>query len=396
MPAWWGLRNLARHPVRTTLAILGLAVTSAMLLDMVLLSGGLERSFGKLLVQRGFQIRVAPGGTMPFDTEATIPNADSVLDVIRSDPGVRRAGPLLGGSAWVMRADSQQVFTVYGIDPAAQAIYQLETGRDLPPGDTTGVLLSLPAAAALQAREGDTLELAGLLDPQAGAATVRRRLAVRGTVRVIFDATGHRSLVLPIRAAQSLTGKRGDDRVSAFVVEAATDSGAQAVADRLQASLPTLSVRSSVEMVVQFRRRLVYFNQLSYILGTISLVITILLVATLLTITINERLPEIVTLRAIGVQRRTVALQTMVEGAAITLAGTILGIGLGTITARYLDTILRSFPGLPASVSFFVPRPGGLALAAGVLLLSGVLAGIYPALLASRAPIATTLRAEAT
>lgn len=396
MPAWWGLRNLARHPVRTALAVLGLAVTSAMLLDMVLLSGGLERSFEQLLVQRGFQIRVAPGGTMPFDTEATIRHADSLLAVIRADPGVRRAGPLLGGSAWVTTAGTQQVFTVYGIHPAAQAIYQLETGRDLALRDTAGLLLSLPAAAALGARVGDTLALTGLLDPQAGAARVGRRMVVRGTVRVIFDAAGHRSLVLPLPAAQALTGNRVEDRVAAFVVEAMTDSGAQAVADRLQEALPTLSVRSSGEMVAQFRRRLVYFNQLSYILGTISLVITVLLVATLLTITINERLSEIVTLRAIGIQRRTVAVQTMVEGLAITVAGTVLGTGLGTATARYLDSILRSFPGLPASVSFFVPRPGSLALAASVLLLSGAVAGIYPALLAARAPIATTLRTEAT
>jgi ABC-type lipoprotein release transport system permease subunit len=113
-----------------------------------------------------------------------------------------------------------------------------------------------------------------------------------------------------------------------------------------------------------------------------------------------ERLPieslEFAPLRAIGIQRRTVAVQTMVEGVAITVAGTILGTGLGTATARYLDSILRSFPGLPASVSFFVPRPWGLALAASVLLLSGMVAGIYPALLASRAPIAATLRDEAT
>jgi len=43
-----------------------------------------------------------------------------------------------------------------------------------------------------------------------------------------------------------------------------------------------------------------------------------------------------------------------------------------------------------------VPRANTLAVAAAVLLLTGSLAGLYPAWLASKAPIAATLRAEAT
>jgi ABC-type lipoprotein release transport system permease subunit len=66
------------------------------------------------------------------------------------------------------------------------------------------------------------------------------------------------------------------------------------------------------------------------------------------------------------------------------------------ITARYLDAILTSFPGLPATFSFFVPRSETLTLAGLVLLVTGSVAGLYPAWLASKAPIAATLRAEAT
>ena len=123
---------------------------------------------------------------------------------------------------------------------------------------------------------------------------------------------------------------------------------------------------------------------------------TVLLVATLTTITVNERLGEIATLRAIGVARNSIVRQVLAEGAALTLAGGGLGILLGLATARYLDAILTSFPGLPAAFSFFVPRADTLGLAALVLLATGVLAGLWPAWLAARAPIAATLRAEAT
>ena len=69
---------------------------------------------------------------------------------------------------------------------------------------------------------------------------------------------------------------------------------------------------------------------------------------------------------------------------------------LGLATARYLDAILTSFPGLPAAFSFFVPRPGAIALAGAALLVTGTLAGLYPAWRAAGSPIAATLRAEAT
>jgi ABC-type lipoprotein release transport system permease subunit len=47
-------------------------------------------------------------------------------------------------------------------------------------------------------------------------------------------------------------------------------------------------------------------------------------------------------------------------------------------------------------VSFFVAAPRPLALAALTLALTGLLAGLWPAWQAARAPIAHTLRQEAT
>src|SRR5207245_1191452 len=47
---------LSRHRSRTMLAILGVAVSAAMLLDMVMLSSGMRASFKDLLLSRGFQL----------------------------------------------------------------------------------------------------------------------------------------------------------------------------------------------------------------------------------------------------------------------------------------------------------------------------------------------------
>ena len=392
----WGLKSLRRRPLRTALSLAGIAVASAMLLDMVMLSGGIEQSFTELLLARGYQIRLTPKGTLPFDTEASIRGASIVVQGIRAEPGVEAAGAVLGTSVYGRTPDSLVTLFGYGIQPEAQGIYQVTAGADLAPGDTLGVLLSETAATLLRAAAGDTVTLVGRLDPQMAGAAVDRRLAVRGLVRWIYDHRGQPSVGTALPVMQRLGRETAADQASLLLVKAADDAAVEALAVRLRERFPELEVNSVAELVVQAKRRLVYFTQLSYVLGGMSLVVAVLLVGTLLTITVNERLGEIATLRAIGVSRGTIVRQVLAEGVALTVLGAAAGILLGLATAEYLDAILTSFPGLPAAFSFFVPRAGTLSFAALVLLVTGSLAGLYPAWLASRAPIAATLRAEAT
>jgi len=389
------LRALARRPLRAALAIGGVAVASAMLLDMVMLSGGIERSFEQMLLGRGYQIRLSPKGTLPFDTEASVSRVSGLIERLERDPEIVGVAPVLGGSLYARSADSLLTVFGYGIDPAAQFLYQVEAGRDLGAEDTLGILLSRASARAIQAGPGDTIRIVGRLDPQIGAAAVERSVVVRGLVRWLYDYQDQRSVGVVLPLMQRLLGPLATDRASLIVLKVRADSAVPAVAARLRVEFPSVEVNSVAQLVVHFRERLVYFRQLSYILGAISLVVTVLLVATLLTITVSERLGEIATLRAIGVRRSRIIRQMLGEGLALTGSGAVLGVLLGLATARYLDAILKSFPGLPAALSFFVVQPRAIATAAVILVLTGIVAGIYPAWLASKAPIAATLRAEA-
>jgi putative ABC transport system permease protein len=392
----WSIRGLGRYPLRTGLSILGIAISAAMLLDMVMLSGGIEKSFARLLLARGYQIRLTPKGTLPFDTEATLSGVSGVLRVLRQNPAVEAAGAVLGSSLFGRRGDSLVTLFGYGIEPQSQALYQLQEGGDLSPEDTLGVLLSSPAAEFLGAGVGDTVYLVGRLDPQLVTEAVGRKLRVRGIVRWVYDYKGQPSIGTVLPVMQALSGRSAGDQASLLMVKVRADSAVATVAAELRHSFPTIEVSSVVDLVRYFKQQLVYFRQLSYILGTMSLIVTVLLVTTLLTITVNERLGEIATLRAIGIGRVTVIRQVLIEGMTLTLVGAGLGILLGLGTARYLDSILTSFPGLPAAFSFFVPRRENLTTAGLVLAFTGSVAGIYPAWLAARAPIAATLRSEAT
>jgi putative ABC transport system permease protein len=392
----WSIKSLRRHRLRAVLSILGIAISAALLLDMVMLSGGIERSFAELVLARGYQIRMSPKGTLPFDTEASLSDASRTINALRQDPAIEKAGAVLGASVYGRIPDSLVTLFGYGIQPEAQALYALEQGTDLEPLDTMGILVSAPAARLLGVQPGDSVTLLGRLDPQVVTGLAGRTLAVRGIVRWIYDYRGQPSVGTVLPVMQALADRRAGDRASLLMVKVRDDNAVAGVVGRLRETFPRLEVNSVADLVRHFKKRLVYFRQLSYILGTMSLTVTVLLIATLLTINVNERLGEIATLRAIGISRATVIREVLLEGLTLTLLGSLIGIALGLATARYLDGILTSFPGLPAAFSFFVPRRESLTTAGIVLILTGSLAALYPAWVAARAPIAATLRAEAT
>lgn len=389
------IRDLLRHPARTVLSLLGVAIATALLLDMVLLSGGIERSFGRLLVSRGFQLRVSPRGTLPFDTDATLDGVDQLLAALRSEPGIAAAGAVLGTTTFARVGAARVPLVVYGVTPAAQGIYQLERGSDLGADDTTGVLVGEPSARRLGVIAGDTIRLTGRLDPRVAQSAVDRLVTVRGIARFVYDAKDQPSVAVTLPLAQYLAGPGVTNRASFLMLRTSEAGNPDAVAARLRSRYPAVSVSSIADMVAQFRLRLSYFRQLSLILGSISLVVTVLLVGTLLAIAVNERIGEIAALRAIGIPRSGIVRQVIVEGLVLTLTGGTLGVGFGVGTARWLDAILTSFPGLPAAISFFVPDARQLVWAGATLIATGILAGALPAWRAASTSIAAALRSDA-
>src|SRR5918992_2254781 len=122
--------SLTRHRTRTILAVVGVAVSAAMLLDMVMLGTGMRESFRSLLLTVGFQLRLAPKGTLPFDTEATINGASRIIARMRRHPDVVAVSPVLGGQLHIPQGDRTVTAFAIGLDPRTQGDYELVSGRE--------------------------------------------------------------------------------------------------------------------------------------------------------------------------------------------------------------------------------------------------------------------------
>ena len=158
---------------------------------------------------------------------------------------------------------------------------------------------------------------------------------------------------------------------------------------------PASRPRQSPFCVSRFSRTdFSYFRQISFVLSSITLFFAFLLVATLLTVSVNQRFGEVAALRALGFSRRRIVTDLFCESLLLVGAGGILSLPIGAVLARWLDTILRTMPGLPVRLHFFVFEPRVFMLHATLLAFTGLLAAAYPVYLAARLPIAATLRQE--
>jgi len=375
------------------LAVLGVAVATAMLLDMVMLSTGMRESFRALLLSQGFDIRLAPKGTLPFDTDATIPGVTAITSVLRMNPDIREISPVLGGSIHIPVGDHDVSAAVLGIDPTVQGDYEFLSGRDVTTPDA--IVANDYLLDKLGARFGDTLNVASGYDPQTRTYSGQRKLVLTGKVRFIYGASDQPAAAVRHETLEAMGGAERRDRVSLFMVRVREGANPDTVRSWIETEIPSVSAISISTAIAQVDQRLSYFRQLALILGAVSLFVGFLLVTTLVTVSVNERAGEIAVMRAIGVSRAHVVQQIVLEGVAISLVGAVIGLGLGLLTARYLNSILTAFPGLPMAIDFFLFQPRAAWSALGLLIASGIVAGIYPAWRAASLPIAESLRREA-
>jgi putative ABC transport system permease protein len=364
-----------------------------MLLDMVMLATGMRESFRELLLSRGFEIRLAPKGTLPFDTDATIPGVSAVTAALRGNPDIREISPVMGGSIHIQVGDRDVSASALGIDPSVQGDYELLSGRDVTTGDA--ILVNDHLLRQLGARIGDTISVASGYEPQTRTYSGQRKLVMTGRVKFVYGATEQSGAAMRRETLEAMSGPEKRNRASLFMVKVRKGANAERVRDWIETQLPNVTAISVATAIAQVDERLSYFRQLAIILGAVSLLVGFLLVTTLVTVSVNERAGEIAVMRAIGVSKAHVVQQIVIEGVAISVAGAVLGLGLGLVTARYLNTILSSFPGLPMAIDFFLFQPRAAWSALGLLIASGIAAGVYPSWRAASLPIAESLRREA-
>jgi putative ABC transport system permease protein len=155
---------------------------------------------------------------------------------------------------------------------------------------------------------------------------------------------------------------------------------------KLRPSQPDNFSMQTSESALEFWNKLKgYLVIAGTILPVVGLVVGAIVIMNIMLVAVAERTREIGIRKSLGARRRDILAQFLVEAAALSTAGAVLGIGLGVALARAFGSMAHMRAAVnPWSVL------GGVALGMGV----GMLAGVYPASRAARLDPVAALRQE--
>jgi hypothetical protein len=272
-------------------------------------------------------------------------------------------------------------------------MWTMVEGQDLPraPGAVPAIVVNRNVARATGAGPGGRLAL------QCGGETALPAVTfvVSGVGDFPFDDPAARTVAGALADVARLCGDEQHDEAEMLLVRSRAGLGPSAAAAAIHAALPGLHVVTNEDLIERFSRvEFSYFRQISVVLATVTLFFGFLLIGVLLTVSVNQRLGEIAALRALGLSRSRVIGGVLIESVLLVLSGGVLAVPLGAILSIWLDGILRSMPGVPADLHFFVFQPRALALHGALLAAAALAAAAYPMRIVATLPIAATLRRE--
>ncbi|MBT2499457.1 ABC transporter permease [Agromyces sp. ISL-38] len=227
-----------------------------------------------------------------------------------------------GGSAFDVNS-----FSVLGLDPAAAAVgplssVELDEGRGLEASDAGQAVAVLDASYATSAElaVGDTIDVGGT------------EFEIVGTVTsTSADAATAADVYIPLDLAQQIAGL--DGQVSDIYVQAESADRIDAVQADLEEALPDATVSTQADLAASVSGSLATASSLIANLGlwlSLAVLVAAFLIAILFTIQgVTRRTREFGTLKAIGWSNRRIVGQVTGESLVQGLIGGAAGLALG-------------------------------------------------------------------
>src|SRR5918993_817 len=408
-PFAFAVRGLIRQPGRAILGIAGIAATGALLFDMLMLSRGLVVSMEQLLSGVGFDIRVSATQATPL-TGPPITNMTETVAALAALPEIEDIVPLRIGDAMVDIGRRSSDVRLIGADATKRRPWTLVDGRDLiidrgGPSTDSGlstldrglppILINRNLAERLALRLSSNVTLRGACTSNSSVPPVVFHVA--GIVEFPFDQARQLTAITTLKDFARTCGDAAQDEADMLMIASRPADSPAAAVEAIRRVRPDLATVTNEELVARFQQvEFSYFRQISIVLATITMFFGLLLITVLLSVSTNQRLGEIAALRALGFSQKRMVSDVLWRSALLVGAGGLVALPLGLALSIWLDRLLQTMPGIPASLRFFVFEPRALIVYVALLAVTMALAAVYPMWTVARLPISSTLRAEVT
>jgi len=402
-------------PAITLISIIGVMLGVAVLIIVISVMEGFDQQTKERIFTFNAHLRVASATGRPMGEYREVASA------IRSHPEVKGIAPYVLGQVLVKTqpaTGSPMSFAPFfrGLDP------QLESEVSAIPDSIVdgqfdlrgrGLLVGSTLAHQLQVWVGDHLAVYSVADfddleeaQEAGRdeAPLARDFVIRGIYDVGYDDYNQAFIIMSLGNAQDLY--RLEDSVHGLLVRLVDPERAALVRQEL---LPQLAYPCDISTWFDENRQLleailVEKNVMYYLLFFIVLVAAFGIAGALITF-VMQKTREIGILRALGATSMQVTGLFLSQSFAVGLTGVAAGYGLGMLALAYRNEFLEfmrfatGFELFPAAVYNFSELPAiivphDVAVICGGSLVVCVLAGVVPALIASRLQPVEALRHE--
>jgi putative ABC transport system permease protein len=258
-----------------------------------------------------------------FDAAAT----GKISDLLAKRDDVALISPRLGVSGLVSNGESSRIFIGEAIEPRDLKALRGEKYADLPgmlreDAPNSGVFGS-KLAEYLAAKAGDDVVL---MVSTIGGMVNASDVTIGEAANTGSTATDDKFVLLPLAYARDLLAYEGADRI---VVKLKDGAQTDAVRTELIAALGAAGIDAEIKTWKEVSQ---YYNQVKGLFDMMSfffaLVVALVVMATVtntIGMSISERTRETGTMRAFGMQSRTINTMYMLEGGIITLLGAFGG-----------------------------------------------------------------------
>jgi len=396
-------RDLGRNRRRSFFSALAVGVGLALL---ILMASVIEGEMGGAIenaikLQSGhIQIRAATydENKSSLKWEDLVANPDEIANQIAALNQVKAATPRLYASGFLSAGNQSAGAKITGIDPlsAASNPYRegIISGNYLNPDDHDSVLIGRPMAEKLNLKVGDNV---GLSLNTADGNVQEQTFTVKGIYTTNTYAFDSSTVFLPLTKVQAMT--RTENHASAIFVLLNDTAQTDIVA-------PALSVSSNLEiktwkdlnaLFVEWEAMAQSYIGIFYM---VILAITASVIINTLIMSVYERTREIGILSAIGMRSWRIMMLFLAESSMLAIGGVVIGLIVGVLGTMYFNVngFYIGNMGLSGIVitdtiyaKLTVDNLTNLTIMTFVVTM---LAGLYPAVMASRMQPVEALRAE--